>query len=328
MIPTQCSRPLTRCRYPIFCLFFIAGILGVQGFSQAVRFRTLHREVIEARLEEGPTQNGSREETLKRIFLEAGCPSDQLIEQKIDESRLPNLICTLPGTSDSTIIVGGHYDMADIGRGVADNWSGASMLPSLYESLSGEPRRHTFVFIGFSSEEKGLYGSQFYVKRLSKEQIARTRAMVNLDTLGLSSTKVEVDISDKRLLNILAQIASMRGLSVAGVNTSKVGMSDADSFARRKIPVLSIHSITQDTWGILHSVRDNLGSIRLEDYYDTYRLMVALLAGRVVRAVAANYSSTSPTNTVAPPVAKLEMSDIVAFPSGEAREACIRCWSA
>jgi hypothetical protein len=103
--------------------------------------------------------------------------------------------------------------------------------------------------------------------------------MVNLDTVGLSSTKVEVDISDKRLLSILTQIASIRGLSVAGVNTSKVGMSDADSFARRKIPVLSIHSITQETWGILHSVRDNLGSIRLTDYYDTYRLMVAFLAG-------------------------------------------------
>lgn len=279
MKSTKFSQPHARCKLALFCSVLIAGIICERGFSQTVRYRMLHRDVIEARLQKGPTSNGSRKGTLKNIFLEAGCLPEQLREQKIDDSRLPNLICTLPGASDATIVVGAHYDMAEIGRGVADNWSGASLLPSLYESLSVEPRRHTFVFVGFSAEEKGLIGSQFYVKKLTKEQIVGIRAMVNLDTLGLSSTKVEVDISDTRLLNILAQIASIGSLPVAGVNTSKVGMSDADSFAQRKIPVLSIHSLTQETWGILHSVRDNLGSIQLVDFYDTYRLMVMFLAG-------------------------------------------------
>jgi putative aminopeptidase FrvX len=234
--------------------------------------------VIKARVQEGPTQNRKREETLKKLFLEAGCPADELVEQKIDKSRLPNLICTLPGKTDSTIIVGGHFDMVDIGRGVADNWSGVSLLPSLYESLSAEPRHHTFVFVCFSAEEIGLAGSEFYAKQLGKEQIAKTRAMVNLDTLGLSSTKVEVDISDKQLLNTLALIAEKMDLKVTGVNVSKVGKSDADSFAKRRIAILSIHSITQETWEILHSVRDNLRSIHLADYYDTYRLVTAFLA--------------------------------------------------
>ena len=76
--------------------------------------------------------------------------------------------------------------------------------------------------------------------------------MIGLDTLELSSTKVS-HICNNKLLDILKYMADKMNLSLAGVNVSKVGMSNADSFAKRKIPILSIDSVTQETWGILHS---------------------------------------------------------------------------
>ena len=71
------------------------------------------------------------------------------------------MICALPGTSDKVIIVGAHFDHVPKGDGVADHWSGASLLPSLYEAIKKEPRRHSYIFIGFTDEEKGEVGSHF-----------------------------------------------------------------------------------------------------------------------------------------------------------------------
>jgi hypothetical protein len=272
------SNPLS-CRFLVVCLLIVAPC-----FPQTVNFQTLNRQIIEARLREAPNRNNDRKKVLEEMFLAVGCRADHLIEQPIDGKKLPNLICVLQGESDSTIVVGGHYDMAELGLGVVDNWSGASLLPSIYESLSSEKRHHTFVFLGLYAEEQGLIGSEFYVRQLTKEQRAKIRAMVNLDCLGLSSTKVAVDQSDRKLLYILEKIAQRSNLPLAGVNVSKVGMDDSISFKRHKIPTISIHSVTQDSLTILHSLRDNLDAINWDDYYNTYRLMTAFLAGLDVLA--------------------------------------------
>lgn len=99
--------------------------------------------------------------TLKQIFTEAGCDESHLSEQPVKGSKLPNVICVLPGSSDRVIIVGAHFDRVPDGDGVVDNWSGASLLPSLYEAVKLEPRKHTYIFVGFTDEEKGEVGSHF-----------------------------------------------------------------------------------------------------------------------------------------------------------------------
>ena len=101
--------------------------------------------------------------------------------------------------------------------------------------------------------------------------------MVNLDCLGLSPTKVWVKGSDRKLVAMLRGVAKALNLSLEGVNVDYVGTDDSQSFARRKIPSISIHSLTQETLPILHSIRDNLDAIRRGDYYDTYRLVAAYL---------------------------------------------------
>ncbi|MBI3404882.1 MAG: M28 family peptidase [Acidobacteria bacterium] len=243
-----------------------------------IQFTALPRTTLEERLARFEGNNAAREQNLKKMFSEAGCADDLLTEQRVSGTKIPNVVCTLPGASDSVILIGAHFDYVEAGKGVADNWSGAALLPSLLQSLSGLPRKHTLVFVGFTAEEKGLVGSDFYASHLTKEQKANVRAMINIDTIGLGPTKIWFSHSDKHLIDVTQTIGGQMGFWVQGVNADLVGDEDSTSFRKRKIPTLMIHSITQETFPILHSSKDEIKAIKIEDYEDTYRLVAAVIA--------------------------------------------------
>ncbi len=222
--------------------------------------------------------DSGREATLVRLFSEAGCAPENLVRQPVAHSKEANVICTLPGSSTNTIVVGAHFDHVSAGNGVVDNWSGASLLPSLFQSLAGSTRSYTFIFIGFAGEERGLFGSDSYVSQLPNDQLSKIVAMVNLDTLGLGPTKVWVSQSDPRLVSALQVAAHLSQTPLAGVNVDGVGESDEESFIARKVCTVTVHSLTPQTLHVLHSVNDNLSAIHASDYYDTYRLLATYLA--------------------------------------------------
>jgi len=178
------------------------------------------------------------------------------------------------------IIVGAHFDHVSAGDGVVDNWSGASLLPSLYEAVKVEPRKHTYTFIGFTDEEKGEVGSHFYATHMTPHQVAATDAMVNMDTLGLAPTEIWASHSDHRLSSALVYIAKQLGFPIKGLNVDQIGSTDSVQFAERKIPSITVHSLTQETWDarILHTSKDKVSAMRMDDYYQTYKLLCAYLA--------------------------------------------------
>jgi hypothetical protein len=247
--------------------------------AQSLRYLRVSRDVVENRLSRYAGENKQRETTLKQIFSEAGC-GQHLLEQFVKGSRQPNVICLLPGTSERAIIVGAHFDRVPRGDGVVDNWSGASLLPSLYEAVKAESRRHTYIFIGFTDEEMGEKGSRFYAQKMTNEQVAATDAMVNMDTLGLGPPKVWGSHSDKLLTGALGSVAERLNVSVSIVDVERIGSTDSEQFAARRIPRITIHSLTQKTWDarILHTSRDKISVIRMDDYYQTYNLLAAYIA--------------------------------------------------
>ena len=259
-----------------FLQFGMLLLISVGAFVGAVAsdLQQLPESVIESRLHKYADTNRERETELKTLFTEAGCGS--LSEQRVHQ-LLPNVVCVLPGETSSTILVGAHYDKVESGDGVVDNWSGASLLPSLFESLRGHPRHHTFIFIGFTSEEDGLLGSKYYASHMTPEELGKTEAMINMDSLGLTPTKVWASHSDKVLLDDLERVARQFRLPLEGVNVEEVGTADSESFAKKKIPRITIHSVTQDTLPVLHSDRDTMDAIKPKDYYDSYKLIAAYL---------------------------------------------------
>lgn len=269
-------------RRPVSLLATGSLLLGLQGSAEAeivLRFRLTSRDTVEARLQDYGGTNGERGARLKRVFEDVGC-GGHLSEQRANWSKTPNVICTLPGSSGRVIIVGAHFDRVPTSEGVADNWSGASLLPSLYEAVNVVPRKHTYLFIGFTDEEAGLVGSSFHARRMTREQVAATAAMINLDTLGLAPSEVWLKRADPRLAAALYGVSTLLKLPLTAVDFDEVGSTDSESFRRRNIPSLTIHTLTQKSENemILHTRRDKLSAINLDYYYDTYHLAAVYLA--------------------------------------------------
>jgi hypothetical protein len=111
-----------------FALRLLFCCLSLISFSwPQIKFLELKQELLQARLERAGIKNVERKNALVAMFQEVGC-TDHLVEQPAKGSKLPNVICTLPGETDSIIIVGAHFDQVDEGKGIVDNWSGASLL--------------------------------------------------------------------------------------------------------------------------------------------------------------------------------------------------------
>ncbi len=257
----------------------IACIACGVGASAQIHFRLQTREAVEGRLKSFSTKNGEREALIRKWFAESGCTDANLSEQALDRKLPPNVICVLPGETQEVIVVGAHTDKVEsFGDGVVDNWTGAVLLPSLLYSLSAQPRHHTLIFIGFSGEEKGLVGSRYYVDHLTSEQRARIEGMVNFDSLGLGPTEVWAAHANKLLLDALASAAAASKLPVGIMNVPEGADADSESFARYQIPRITLHSVTQQTWTILHSPRDKIAAIKMNDYYNSYRLIAEYLA--------------------------------------------------
>ncbi len=281
---------MTKCN-PKELRRFLATALVIcwaQLAAPQTHYRVLPQTVIETRLKSFAATDEARGAALKSLFQQSGCTGEALEEQSVGKKQPPNVICTMRGETDDVIVVGGHFDHVSKGDGVIDNWSGASLLPSHYMSLSGFPIHHTFVFVGFMGEEQSMLGSKFYVKRLSREQRLKIKAMLNLETLGLSTTEVWATHADKELLNAIYGVAQYLKLPISSVNVDRVGTTDSESFADAKIPRITIHSLTQETLGVLHSPKDRLSAVKFPEYYDSYRLIIGYIAYLVTKLPSAN----------------------------------------
>jgi Peptidase family M28 len=263
-----------------FLGLLISGLLisvSVAASAQTIHFSPVSQQIIEQRLGAYVTKNKQREPAVRQLFDDAGCAGDKLTEQPVKGLKAPNLICTLTGETEPVIVVGAHFDLVEEGDGVVDNWTGASLLSSLYQGLSGVPRRHTFRFVAFSGEERGLVGSKAYVQQMMKTHEA-VIAMVNMDTLGLAETEIWLSHADANLVRLMKVAAVTLKLPVSAVNVEQVGSTDSESFREKKIPAITIHSVTTQTWPILHTSKDRIEAVHIDEYYRTYRLVLAYLA--------------------------------------------------
>ena len=271
--------PINRiARAATACVFLASGAFA-QDHLQFDHVRLEPRTVIEKRLKSFADDNQARESIIRRWLIESGCAKPNLAEEPVKPALPPNVICVLPGETREVIVVGAHTDkVASAGDGVVDNWSGAALLPSLLFSLNAKKRRHTFIFVGFTGEERGLVGSEYYVDHLSADERARIEAVVNMDSLGLAPTKVWTSHADKSLLDALATVSAATKLPASTMNVDNLGTTDSESFASYRIPRITLHSVTPEKMHILHSSEDTMLAIHMDDYYDSYRLVAEYLA--------------------------------------------------
>ena len=181
----------------LFVLLSAAAVASAQ--PPRLEFKVLGEGVLQDRLRLANPNNPERYKILKGLFAESGCRDDILREQPVRGSKEPNMICGLHGTGDHPrrIVVGAHFD-CNGGDGIIDDWSGAVLLPTLFEFVAGTHRRHAFEFVAFSAEEKGLLGSRAYLKSIPKSDRDQIAVVIVMDSLGLTPTKCWVKGSTAR----------------------------------------------------------------------------------------------------------------------------------
>ncbi|HKF22038.1 MAG TPA: M28 family peptidase [Candidatus Angelobacter sp.] len=261
----------SRCSVGAVIAAFTMAVCGVST-AQKLEFAPVERGVVLDRVKDVPASDSQRAARIKDMFADSGCNGNFLQEQPAVGAGAPNIICELPGNSGATVIVGAHYDRSSSEGRPFDNWSGVSLLPALYQSMRDHKRRHTFIFVAFADQGKDLAGAEFFAGRMSVPARRRTEAMVNLDVLGLSPTKVWTSHSDKDLVHDLVVMVYSLKLPASQIDMETSGATDSEPFAARHIPRITIHSLTQP------NLQGAVTPFRPDNYYDTYRLLCGYLA--------------------------------------------------
>lgn len=247
---------------------------GVQQFvAQQIKFTVLGKNEVVGRAQQPPSTDLERAEQLRVWFDQAGCGVIDLTEQRVEGAVAPNVICHLRGESSSTIVVGAHFDHATSPQRSLDNWSGAALLPGLYRCLKDRKRHFNFIFVAFADSGNELVGAKSFADHLEAEGAHNVRAMINLDPLGLSPTKIWSAHSDKDLIKKLIQCVYMLKIPASQVDIDAAGNSDSDPFAELNIPQITLHSITHE-----HLRKAVASKFRPGNYYDSYRLLCGYLA--------------------------------------------------
>jgi hypothetical protein len=119
------------------------------------------------------------------------------IKNKISSSPLANVVGMLPGKSknDEYVIFSAHYDHLGIGKpdakgdsiynGANDDAAGTTaviMLAKYFGQLHNNER--TLIFVTFTAEEIGGFGSQYFSKQIDPEKAV---AMFNIEMIGTES---------------------------------------------------------------------------------------------------------------------------------------------
>ncbi|WP_340104223.1 M20/M25/M40 family metallo-hydrolase [Rhodohalobacter sp. 8-1] len=134
-------------------------------------------------------------DTGSTVYFALGNPSDEFevtISADERDMGLSNVIGRIDGNrKDEIVLFSAHYDHLGIqnavegdsvANGANDNASGVTAVIELaryFESL-GRPER-TLLFVGFTAEEMGGYGSQYFSRQLNPDNIV---AMFNIEMIG------------------------------------------------------------------------------------------------------------------------------------------------
>ena len=120
------------------------------------------------------------------------------IRNEITEQKLKNVVGILPGKSkkEEYVIFSGHYDHLGIGKpnneqdsifnGANDDAAGTTamiVLSKYFSHLKGKNER-TIIFVAFTAEEVGGFGSSYFSKQLNADKIV---AMFNIEMIGTES---------------------------------------------------------------------------------------------------------------------------------------------
>lgn len=163
-----------------------------------------------------------------------------------------NVVGFIDNQAEKTIVIGAHFDHLGMGgqgslhrgdsaihNGADDNASGTAALVALAKMLKHEKHTSNFLFIAFSGEENGLWGSNYFVKNPTID-LESVNYMINMDMVGRLNEEKTLAINGVGTSPSFVPVLESVNTDSLKLVTSEsgVGPSDHTSFYLQDLPVL------------------------------------------------------------------------------------------
>jgi hypothetical protein len=218
--------------------------------------------------------------------------------QKISETKMANVVGVIKGKSkpDEFVVFSGHYDHLgisapvngdSISNGADDDASGTTAVIELaryFKKIKDNER--TLVFVAFTAEEIGGYGSQYFSQQLNPDKVV---AMFNIEMIGKPSkwgqnTAFITGYERSDFGTILEKNLNGTKFSFKPDPYPEQNLfyrSDNATLARQGVPAHTISTDQIDSDKLYHTVDDEFESLDLANVTSTIRA-IALSAKSIV----------------------------------------------
>jgi hypothetical protein len=201
-----------------------------------------------------------------------------------------NVVAFLDKKADKTIVIGAHFDHLGMGgqgslhrgdsaihNGADDNASGTAALLALAKIFKYETLKSNILFIAFSGEENGLWGSNYFVKNPTID-LKTVNYMINMDMVGRLNAEKSLAVhgvgTSPSFPSVLDPI-NADSLKLVP-SESGVGPSDHTSFYLQDLPVLHFFTGQHADY---HKPSDDADKINYEGLVQVVRYISRLIAG-------------------------------------------------
>ena len=205
-----------------------------------------------------------RKEAAKKWLSDEAATLDIKLKTDISERKRTgtNVVGFIDNGAPNTVILGAHFDHLGHGEegnsrelekknqihnGADDNASGTAALIELARMLKGgKLKQNNYLFIAFSGEEEGLYGSKYFTEHPAVD-LSTVNYMINMDMVGrLNDSSHVLTVGGYGTSPSWGAAYSQAGRNklYSGGNlafrfdSSGTGPSDHTSFYLKNIPVL------------------------------------------------------------------------------------------
>jgi len=196
----------------------------------------------------------------KKFLKDESASFDIKINVAISEKKRigNNVVGYINNGADKTVVVGAHYDHLGYGEdgnsmyrgpeklihnGADDNASGTAALIELAKLLKQSKFKNcNYLFIAFSGEELGLFGSKYFVEHPAID-LKKVDCMINMDMVGrLNDSSHVLTIggygTSPVWRDLFSNSLSEKKYFTLKYDSTGTGPSDHTSFYRKDIPVL------------------------------------------------------------------------------------------
>lgn len=234
---------------------------------------------------------------VNKVFILANRPArfHIVLDKQVDQAELANVVGKIEGRrADQIVVFSAHYDHLgllkpvhgdSIANGANDDASGTAAVIELAKFYARQPKpERTIIFVAFTAEEEGGYGSRYFSQQLDPDKIV---AMFNIEMIGKPS-KWGPDVAwitgfDRSTFGKILQ-KNIQGMDFKFKpdpypKQHLFYRSDNATLARLGVPAHSISTTQIDIDHDYHKVSDEIGTLDLSSLTNTIKAIAKASEG-------------------------------------------------